>query len=82
MIIQQEHNTFKSFQQGDPYKLCVRPECTTDPDCPSWLSCVQERCEDPCNCGEMAQCRVAFHRPQCVCPVGYEGDPHVRCALG
>ncbi|KAK7075251.1 hypothetical protein SK128_022665 [Halocaridina rubra] len=64
---------------GDPYIHCERPECTDDPECPSWFSCIDQQCQDPCNCGPNAECRVINHRPQCTCPPEYEGNPLVEC---
>ena len=58
---------------------CERPECTKDPDCPTWLACINKQCQDPCNCAPSAECRVINHRPQCICPIGYTGDPHIQC---
>ncbi|XP_047739044.1 uncharacterized protein LOC108675679 isoform X2 [Hyalella azteca] len=65
---------------GDPYVLCSRPECQSDPECPSWLACIKQECNDPCNCGPGALCRVINHRPQCSCPLDHTGDPHVQCS--
>ncbi|KAK8736183.1 hypothetical protein OTU49_004861, partial [Cherax quadricarinatus] len=64
---------------GDPYVRCERPECTSDPECPSWLACISQECRDPCNCGPGAQCRVINHRPLCTCPPDHQGDPNVQC---
>lgn len=60
---------------------CERPECTRDDECAFNLACKNERCEDPCNCGVGAQCRVDNHRAQCRCPPGYSGNPLVSCVL-
>lgn len=30
-------------------------------------------------CAANAICRAQFHRPLCVCPVGWAGNPQVRC---
>lgn len=65
--------------QGDPYVRCEHPECLTDPDCPSWLACIDRECQDPCACGPNAECRVINHRQICTCLPGYEGDPGVAC---
>ncbi len=58
-----------------------RPECSIHADCPSYLACVQQKCQDPCpgSCGENAQCYVVNHNVVCQCLQGYEGDPFVRC---
>ena len=59
-----------------------RPECTTDPECPDHLACIQEKCQNPCfttTCGVNAECRVTRHRAICYCKPGYEGDPYRIC---
>ena len=59
-----------------------RPECTTDPECPDHLACIQEKCQNPCfttTCGINAGCRVTRHRAICYCNPGYEGDPYRIC---
>ena len=59
-----------------------RPECTSDPECPQHLACIQEKCQNPCfteSCGIKAECKVKNHRAFCVCMVGYEGDPYTIC---
>lgn len=70
-----------SALQGDPYVRCERPDCVVDEECPSWLACIDQECEDPCNCGPNADCRVVNHRPQCLCRPGYEGNGFVECTL-
>ena len=67
--------------RGNPLVRCERPECTRDDECAFNLACRNERCEDPCNCGVGAQCRVNNHRAQCRCPPGYVGNPDVRCEI-
>lgn len=60
-----------------------RPECTMNPECPSNLACINERCKDPCDgsCGVNAKCSVINHNAVCTCIFGYEGDPTVQCSL-
>lgn len=60
-----------------------RPECTSNPDCPSDKACLQLRCVNPCTgaCGFNAECRVQAHNPQCRCLSGYFGDPYRGCQL-
>lgn len=67
---------------GNPYLAC-RPECVINPDCPSNLMCVRNKCVNPCAgmCGQSAQCSVVNHQPMCTCLVGYTGDPFVTCVL-
>lgn len=65
---------------GNPYDYC-RPECTSDPECPSYLACVNQKCIDPCpgTCGINAECLVVTHAPMCYCRPGYVGDPYQSC---
>jgi len=59
-----------------------KPECTSDPECPIHLACIQEKCQDPCftaKCGINADCKASNHRAVCVCRVGYVGDPYNIC---
>ena len=62
--------------------LAPRPECTTNPECPDHLACIQEKCLDPCTtlaCGTNAECSVRRHRPTCTCRGGFIGDPFKIC---
>ena len=62
--------------------LAPKPECTSDPECPNHLACIQEKCQDPCytnSCGRNAECKVKNHRAICVCLFGYVGDPYTFC---
>lgn len=58
-----------------------QPECVINSDCASNLSCMSEKCRDPCpgSCGFAAQCSVINHMPICRCPVGYQGNPFISC---
>lgn len=58
-----------------------RPECVSNEECPSHLSCKQEKCTDPCpgSCGQNAFCKVIQHNPVCFCADDYEGDPFIAC---
>lgn len=58
-----------------------RPECVTNGDCPSNLSCIRQKCKDPCpgSCGANAQCHVVNHSPTCTCSPGFTGDPFTQC---
>lgn len=67
--------------RGNPLVACERPECTTNQDCPFHLTCINERCQDPCNCAPGAQCRVDNHISTCKCLPGRVGDPYVGCTL-
>lgn len=61
-----------------------KPECLSNAECASHLSCIDERCKDPCEddiCGNSANCHVANHTPICKCPKNYTGDPFVACTL-
>ena len=67
--------------RGNPLVSCERPECTSNNDCPFHLACLNERCQDPCNCAPGAQCRVDNHVATCKCLPGYVGDAYTRCTL-
>ena len=62
-------------------------ECTTDKDCPSRQSCLQEKCKDPClaisPCASNAECTVHNTLPlrtmSCTCIPGYTGKGDERC---
>lgn len=58
-----------------------RPECTINPECPPHLSCMQQKCRDPCVglCGSNAQCSVVNHHAACACAEGYTGNPFSVC---
>jgi hypothetical protein len=72
---------------GNPRKECnveskhSFPECYTDDECNLERSCQNRFCVNPCTnaCGPGALCRVINHKPQCSCPQGYTGLPHVQC---
>lgn len=58
-----------------------RPECTTNDDCENSLSCINDKCINPCadSCGLNADCKVIRHNAICTCRTGYEGDPFSQC---
>lgn len=60
-----------------------RPECISNTECPSKLACINNKCKDPCpgTCGLNAECRVVSHTPNCVCSIGFTGDPFTQCIL-
>lgn len=64
---------------GSPNHQCVHPECTSDIECASFLSCRNNKCTDPCNCAPSAQCNVFNHRAECRCPPGFIGDAYTSC---
>ena len=53
--------------------------CTTDDMCPSNQACRNGLCENPCDCGPNADCRIVQHRPVCTCREGFTGDPSAIC---
>ena len=59
--------------------------CSTDSECPDYLSCINQACRNPCilsdPCAPNAFCKVIFHTPKCACPAGYLGDPQIECKL-
>lgn len=58
-----------------------RPECVSNSECASHLACINQKCRDPCpgTCGANAECRVVSHTPNCICIIGYVGDPFSQC---
>lgn len=58
-----------------------RAECVVNSECSSQLSCINNKCRDPCvgSCGVNSDCRVVSHTPNCVCPEGTTGDPYTQC---
>lgn len=65
---------------GNPYEGC-RPECILNTDCPSSKACIRNKCRDPCpgTCGSNAECQVIGHLPNCLCRIGFTGDPFAYC---
>lgn len=50
-------------------------------------TCRNTNCVSPCTsdqviCGRGAECTVFYHRAQCTCPSGTQGDPQVACITG
>lgn len=73
---------------GDPFQNCYREpvvtvECTVDTECPNDRACINQKCQDPCAegnpCAGNAECRTLYHRPLCMCPTGWGGDPQLQC---
>ena len=60
-----------------------RPECVINPDCPSNLACINNKCKDPCpgSCGVNTECRVISHTVSCSCSPGFVGNPFVQCTV-
>lgn len=59
---------------GNPSIACTPIGCRTDTDCPSDKSCINSKCDTPCNadiCQEPAQCKVHLHQAHCACPPGF-----------
>lgn len=58
-----------------------RPECVVSSECAQDMSCINQKCKDPCpgTCGQNARCQVVNHNPICSCVLGFTGDPFVRC---
>lgn len=67
---------------GNPYEGC-RPECLLNSDCPQHLTCINDRCKDPCigYCGENAECQAVNHIAKCNCLIDHVGNPYDRCIL-
>lgn len=66
---------------GNPYLSC-RPECTINSDCAPHLTCVNNKCINPCNnlCGQGALCEVYNHIPMCSCPTNTTGNAFFSCS--
>ncbi|CAH0390731.1 unnamed protein product [Bemisia tabaci] len=85
-------NSKCQVSEGNPVCSCsehymgspphCRPVCTIDPECPSHLACIGQKCADPCpgSCGSNARCSVINHSPMCACLSGYSGDPFTGCS--
>ena len=77
-------NKIFSLSKNDSLSLILapKPECTIDPECPTQLACINEKCKNPCyshTCGRNAECTVKNHRPICVCLAGFVGNPQTIC---
>ena len=85
-------------QRGNPFVRCIedipivtasppRPECRSDPDCPSKEVCISNKCVNPCGvnpCGDTGQlCSVVDSTPLrtvvCQCPPDSFADENSRC---
>jgi len=56
--------------------------CRSSVDCAVEEACLNGRCSNPCKnntCGSNAECRVSDHRPVCLCPNGFGGNPTSEC---
>lgn len=57
--------------------------CESDMDCLKSEACYMSVCQDPCEftnvCASTAKCQAKMHRPICTCPMGYEGNPAIKC---
>ena len=70
---------------GDPYVNCNPLECIGHGDCAADLSCISNKCVNPCSipgvCGKNAGCTPKAHLHQCFCQAGFTGDPNLGCTL-
>lgn len=52
-------------------------------DCLDDEACFMSLCQNPCEftsaCASTAKCQAKMHRPICTCPMGYEGNPAIKC---
>lgn len=68
---------------GNPLTSCTALECLGHNECPSDMSCVTNRCVNPCSiagvCGKNAGCTPQAHLHQCFCQAGFTGDPNLGC---
>lgn len=53
--------------------------CTSNSQCELSESCVNQRCVNPCSCGDNAECYVSNHHPVCTCKPGYSGNAQFGC---
>ena len=58
-----------------------QPECRRSIECASNLTCINQKCRDPCPgaCGASTECEVINHNTVCRCQQGFEGDPYEGC---
>lgn len=65
---------------GNPYMSC-RPECSHSSECAFNLTCINNKCSDPCVnlCGQNALCEVYDHIPMCSCPSNMVGNAFFSC---
>lgn len=70
----------EGYHGQPPY---CRPECSSNEECSLHMSCMNQKCRDPCKeaCGANSECRVVSHSPICLCSSGYTGDPFVGCNI-
>jgi len=60
-------------------------DCLLHEDCETNEYCTpppENKCVDACTldvCGSSALCLTRIHRPLCVCPDGFEGNPYDKC---
>lgn len=68
---------------GVPLQGCsLLPACGFNSDCPKDKACIDRVCHDPCkdiSCPVGSLCQVESHRPVCLCPKGYRGNPETGC---
>lgn len=82
----------EQLPMGNPYSYCLPRapsvhECEVDPDCPSKLACIRNKCVNPCYelspCHRSAQCSVLDTVPVrtmiCTCPEGWVPDERGEC---
>jgi hypothetical protein len=68
--------TCRPGYKGNPYENCRQYECLSDPDCSTTLTCRNEKCVDPCECAQFAECTPRNHRGICTCSPDYTGNPY------
>ena len=71
--------------------ISEEPECRVDKDCPPQMTCMQERCQNPClvnnPCSRSQKCVVidthsSYRSVACVCPEGTVFSDRGYCQKG
>ncbi|KAH1017853.1 hypothetical protein HUJ05_008447 [Dendroctonus ponderosae] len=72
-----------TFLIEPPGERAPKP-CESDMDCLESEACYMSICQDPCEftsaCAAGARCQAKMHRPICTCPMGFEGNPAIKCS--
>lgn len=89
----QPHCRCKPGRIGNPYIECITPkneitvECRSDGECQKSLTCINQKCENPCTianpCSNQQACEVIDHSPVktiiCKCPPDTTNGDNGNC---